>query len=236
MRGMSSTTLRQIKDLPAPRGWPLVGNALQIRRSRIHQDVERWARALGPLFRMQLGRRQALVVADHELLASIMRDRPDGFMRSPLVSQIGGEMGLPGGLFSAEGEDWRRQRRMVMASFAPGHVRAYFPSLVKVMLRLQGRWQKAARGRQTINLQADLMRFTVDAIAGLAFGRDINTLESGDDVIQRHLDKVLPTIFRRQWNRYCLLFCDCRLSNFIRTDRPTTFKPRFVRRRDFAAR
>ncbi len=197
MRGMSSTTLRQIKDLPAPRGWPLVGNALQIRRSRIHQDVERWARALGPLFRMQLGRRQALVVADHELLASIMRDRPDGFMRSPLVSQIGGEMGLPGGLFSAEGEDWRRQRRMVMASFAPGHVRAYFPSLVKVMLRLQGRWQKAARGRQTINLQADLMRFTVDAIAGLAFGRDINTLESGDDVIQRHLDKVLPTIFRR---------------------------------------
>ena len=197
MRRMSSTTLRQIKDLPAPRGWPLVGNALQIRRSRIHLDVERWARAFGPRFRMQLGRRQALVIADHELLAGIMRDRPDGFMRSPLTSQIGGEMGLPGGLFSAEGEDWRRQRRMVMASFAPGHVRAYFPSLVKVALRLQGRWQKAARARQTINLQADLMRFTVDAIAGLAFGRDINTLESGDDVIQRHLDKVLPTIFRR---------------------------------------
>ena len=32
---------------------------------------------------------------------------------------------------------------------------------------------------------------------GLAFGKDINTLESGEDVIQRHLDKVLPAIFRR---------------------------------------
>ena len=41
------------------------------------------------------------------------------------------------------------------------------------------------------------MRFTVDAIAGLAFGTDINTLESDEDVIQRHLDKVLPAIFRR---------------------------------------
>ncbi|HYN60870.1 MAG TPA: cytochrome P450 [Rubrivivax sp.] len=34
-------------------------------------------------------------------------------------------------------------------------------------------------------------------MAGLAFGKDINTLESGDDVIQRHLDKLLPAIFRR---------------------------------------
>jgi cytochrome P450 len=100
-------------------------------------------------------------------------------------------------LFSSEGEDWRKQRRMVMASFAPGHVRAYFPSLVKVTLRLQGRWRKAARDGQAIHLQADLMRYTVDAIAGLAFGKDINTLESGEDVIQRHLDKVLPAIFRR---------------------------------------
>ena len=41
------------------------------------------------------------------------------------------------------------------------------------------------------------MRFTVDAIAGLAFGKDINTLQAGEDVIQRHLDKVLPAVFKR---------------------------------------
>ncbi len=194
---MNTPVLRRIRDLPGPRGWPLVGNALQVRPARIHQDVERWAREFGPVFRIRLGHRQVLVIADHELLSGVMRDRPDGFMRSPLTSQVGAEMGLPSGLFSAEGDDWRRQRRMVMASFAPGHVRAYFPSLVKVSLRLQGRWLKAAREGQSINLQADLMRFTVDAIAGLAFGRDINTLESGEDVIQRHLDRLLPTIFRR---------------------------------------
>ena len=196
---MSTTTatLRQIKDLPAPRGWPLVGNTFQVTRSQIHLDVERWARQFGPLFRMRLGRRDALVVADHELLAAMMRDRPDGFRRTPQTSQIGMEMGLPGGVFSAEGEDWRRQRRMVMASFAPNHVRAYFPSMVKVAQRLRGRWAKAARAGASINLQADLMRYTVDTIAGLAFGKDINTLEAGEDVIQRHLDKVLPSIFRR---------------------------------------
>jgi cytochrome P450 len=194
---MNTQALRRIQDLPGPRGWPLLGNTLQVKPPRIHQDVEAWADAYGPLFRMRLGRFEQLVIADHELLAAVMRDRPEGFRRSPFTSKIGAEMGLPQGLFGAEGEDWRKQRRMVMASFAPGHVRAYFPSLVKVTLRLRGRWQKAAREGRDIPLQADLMRFTVDAIAGLAFGKDINTLESGEDVIQRHLDKVLPAIFRR---------------------------------------
>ena len=41
------------------------------------------------------------------------------------------------------------------------------------------------------------MRYTVDVTAGLAFGADINTIESDDEVIQRHLDKVLPALFRR---------------------------------------
>lgn len=64
------------------------------------------------------------------------------------------------------------QRRMVMTSSRPGHVRTYIPSLVKVVLRLRGRWQKAASTSEPIMLQADLMRFTVDAIAGLAFGKE----------------------------------------------------------------
>jgi cytochrome P450 len=41
------------------------------------------------------------------------------------------------------------------------------------------------------------MRFTVDAIAGLAFGTDVNTLESDEDVIQRHLNKIFPKLFTR---------------------------------------
>ena len=196
---MTTASLRQIKDLPGPRGWPLLGNTLA-GQAAAHPPGRGSAgpAEFGPLFRMQLGRAQQLVIADHELLGAVMRDRPEGFRRSPLTSQIGAEMGLPQGLFGSEGEDWRKQRRMVMASFAPGHVRAYFPSLVKVTLRLRARWQQGgAPAAQEIPLQADLMRFTVDAIAGLAFGKDINTLESGEDVIQRHLDKVLPAIFRR---------------------------------------
>jgi cytochrome P450 len=194
---MSEPALRSIAELPSPPGWPVLGHLPKVRRHRIHRDVEGWAREFGPVFRLRFGRWPMLVIADHELVAGVLRDRPDGWRRVPYTAQVGAEMGLPQGLFSAEGDDWRRQRRMVMAAFSPQHVRAYFASLRQVARRLRGRWAAAAAAGRDVPLQADLMRFTVDAISGLAFGRDINTLEGGDDVIQRHLDRVLPAIFRR---------------------------------------
>ena len=194
---VTTTSTRRIDDLPGPRGMPFFGNAFQVSVSRIHLDMEQWVRQFGPLFKVRLLNRQVLVVADHALVSAVMKDRPHGFRRSPMLGIIATELGLPQGVFSAEGDDWLRQRRMVMASFSPSHVRAYFPSLVKVTLRLRERWQAAARGQHTIILQADLMRYTVDAISGLAFGKDINTLQAGDDVIQRHLDKLLPNVFKR---------------------------------------
>ena len=41
------------------------------------------------------------------------------------------------------------------------------------------------------------MRYTIDTIAGLAFGAEVNTLESDHEVIQRHLDKIFPALLRR---------------------------------------
>ncbi len=193
----SSKTLREIADLPGPRGLPLLGNLRQIDRTRVHASVEQWGHEFGPIFRFSLGRRQFLVLTDHEAIGQVLRDRPDGYRRTTRLSEIWNEMGMPSGVFGAEGDSWQRQRRMVMAGFDPKHVKDYFPSLLKVTQRLRGRWQKAARAKQAIDLQADLMRYTVDAIAGLAFGAEVNTLESNEEVIQRHLDKIFPAIFRR---------------------------------------
>jgi cytochrome P450 len=106
---------------------------------------------------------------------------------------------MPAGVFASNGEAWLRQRRMVMAGFDPGHVKRYFPALKTVANRLAGRWSEAARQQQAIDLQADLMRYTVDTIAGLAFGAEVNTLESDGDIIQQHLDRIFPALFKRMF-------------------------------------
>jgi len=193
----SSPAKRHADRLPGPRGIPVFGNALQIKPERMHLQLEQWAQAHGPFFKLRLLKRKVVVVGDHEAVATILRNRPEGFRRTLRLEEIWTGMGLPPGVFGANGDTWKRQRRMVMAGFDPAHVKRYFPTLQKVAGRLVGRWQKAARSGQAIDLQADLMRFTVDTIAGLAFGSEVNTLESDADVIQKHLDQIFPVLFRR---------------------------------------
>lgn len=188
---------RRLADLPGPRGLPVLGNLLQIDTPRMHLQLEAWCREFGPLYRLRLGSRQVLIVGDHQATAAALRDRPEGFGRTSRMQEIGSEMGILPGLFGVNGEMWKRQRRMVMAAFDPAHVRRYHPALSKVAQRLAARWQRAAQQGLAIDLQADLMRYTVDAIAGLAFGAEVNTLGSDGNIIQQHLDKIFPTLFKR---------------------------------------
>jgi len=189
--------VRSIASLPGPAGLPVLGNVFQIRLPQLHRQLEQWAEQFGPFFKVKLGRHPTLVVADHALVAQLLRERPEGFKRSTHMERIAAEMGLKPGVFGASGDDWKRQRRMVMASFDPTHVRDYFPALQATADRLHRRWQQAARAGRAIELQPDLMRYTVDTIAGLAFGAEVNTLESDGDVIQQHLDKIFPALFKR---------------------------------------
>lgn len=185
--------LREITDLPAPRGLPILGNALQVEATRLHAICEEWRRQLGDYYRFSIGKRKFLVVGDADAIAQTLRDRPDGFQRTERLNKSARAMGF-GGVFSANGAQWKRQRPMVMAGFDPTHIKKYFPTLVKVTERFVRRWQRAAAAGAAIDLTADLMRYTVDVTAGLAFGADINTIESDEEVIQRHLDKVLPAL------------------------------------------
>lgn len=216
-----ATPLRKFCELAGPRGLPFIGNALQFGGARAHEQLEELAHRFGPSFRMRIGSRRILVVSDHHVIGSVLRDRPDGFRRPTRHGEIVREMGFEQGVFFVNGDAWRRQRQMVVSALDLKHVNAFFPSLLNVVQRLRERWQEAAEAHLLIDLQADLMRYTVDTVAGLAFGCDVNTLQSDEDVIQQHLNRIFPSIFRRvaapfpYW-RYIRLPADRRLERNVR--------------------
>jgi cytochrome P450 len=188
--------LRQLDDLPAPRGLPLIGNLHQLSPTRLHQVLERWCAELGSPFVMRFGGKKIFVSADAELLQRVLRERPEGYRRVKAIESVLAEIG-GNGVFSAEGEAWRPQRKLVMQALNATHFRGFFPTLQAITARLHRRWQKAARGGGTVDMTADLVRFTVDVTTALAFGEDPNTLEQDGDVIQDHLALVFPTIMAR---------------------------------------
>ena len=189
---------RRVADLPGPRAWPVVGNALQVGpMDQLHLRLEGWQAHYGDLFRVRLGRRTLVVTADPQVHGALLRERSDAFRRTTRLERFSREFGFTG-VFASNGDDWRRQRPMVMAAFDPAHTRAYFGALQRVTARLLRRWSGfAAQGRAFV-LRDELMRYTVDVTCGLAFGEDTNTVESGeDDLLQRHLAALFHAFHRR---------------------------------------
>jgi cytochrome P450 len=188
---------RSYAKLPGPRGLPLLGSALALDPSNLHHQLVAWADTYGPAFRMSVGRRRFLVLTDHAAIQSALRDRPTRFRRPDRSGARAREMGFDDGLFFANGEVWARQRRIVMAGFNPAQLKAYFDSIRDVAARLERRWRTAARRDDEIDVQADLMRYTVDVVAGLAFGHDVDTLSTDGDAIPQHLNRIFPALWRR---------------------------------------
>nr|UXE45513.1 hypothetical protein Hi04_10k_c4996_00024 [uncultured bacterium] len=216
-----STPVRSLDDLPGPRAWPLVGNVFQLDSEQAHVTLEGWAAKYGPMYLLHLGSSKVLVIADPKLMEPLYRSRPETYRRPSQVEDIFVELRVAG-VFSAEGEAWRAQRRLAMEALSQRHLRGFFPSLQGVAQRFLRRWGDAADAGRPLDVADELKRFTVDVTTLLVFSHDLNTLEKGDeDVIQRHLEHVFPALDRRlsaifpYW-RYLRLPADRRVDRALR--------------------
>lgn len=189
-------TLRDPSSLPGPKGSIVMGNARQLNTDHIHQILEGWAKEYGPVFTMRVATRRVVIVSDPELIATALRNRPDVFRRGRRLAVIFEELGIDG-VFSAESEAWRPQRKLAMRALSHRNLKGFYPVLKTMSERLLERWSKLADAGGVMDIQAELMRFTVDVTTMLAFGHDVNTLGKDDDVIQQYLEPVFPMLARR---------------------------------------
>ena len=171
----------------------MLANPLQIRLDRLHLTLEDWARRFGPALPIRIGPRRIAVISERAVIRPILAQRPDGFRRTRMLQSVAAEMGLRG-VSAAEGEDWRTQRRIVVAVLSYARIDRHFPKLNVTVRRLRRRWERAAEPGEAVNPCRDLMRARVDVTMRLAFGVDANTLQTPEPVIQCHLDKVFPVL------------------------------------------
>src|SRR2546429_9733640 len=117
---ITTRTMNQkpVSALRPPPGLPIVGNLLSLERERLHLTLEQWRRKYGDYYRFRNVSREVLVIADAEAIGTMLRDRPDGFLRTARLASIAREMGFDG-VFTANGEEWRRQRPMGIAGADP---------------------------------------------------------------------------------------------------------------------
>ncbi|MBB6246734.1 cytochrome P450 [Rhodanobacter sp. A1T4] len=192
---------RTIADLPCPKGRWYFGNSLELRGRQSHLIVAKWIREFGSIFRFDAMGTQMVVVADRDATDSILRDRPAGFRRSKGTKVVMNELSI-GGVLTAEGEEWRRQRKLVMGGLSVDVVRNFFPTMIFMTERLLQRWKAALAEGKAIELHRDMKSLALDIIMGIATGHDLNTV--GDD--EKKLVSNIDNMMRRLEKRLVALF------------------------------
>ncbi len=191
-----SSGKRSLDELPGPKPRPIVGNVHQIDLSKAHLVLEGWARQYGPTFKLYRGPTRVVATSDAAMVHEVLLARPDTFRRSARTDEALSEVGIKG-VFNAEGAAWRSQRKLAVAALAQRSLKQLYPHIETVAARVKRRWERAAATGEPLDVVDEMKRFTVDVTMLIAFGHDANTVEATNDVIQRHLEIILPGISRR---------------------------------------
>ena len=187
---------RSVESLPGPHGLPVVGNLFGLDATHFHRTLERWAVEYGPLYQFRLMDRVFVVTARREDINAILHDRPQLWRRTDRMRSALDEVGARG-LFGAEGEAWRRQRKLVMQSLTPEVIHRFHPSLAMMTERLQRRWEAALDAGRQPNVLRDLKAYALDVTVGLAMGEELNSLENEANPLQRDIEFLFTRMARR---------------------------------------
>jgi cytochrome P450 len=199
---VADVATRSIEALPGPRGLPLIGCMHRFRAERAHLIFEAWAREYGPVYKVPFGRNHVVIISDIEAAMKALRERPHDFTRSRVIRTLFAELGFVG-VFAAEGEEWRRQRPLVVRALDPAHLKRFFPTVVTACERLHRRWHAEAGRGGPVEVRTVLTRYTVDVICSLAFGTDVATLErDAPDPLQVHLDRIFAGFNKRLYTPF----------------------------------
>src|SRR5258707_15721293 len=168
--------MRTFTELPGPKGPPILGNLLQLDLKQLHRVLEKWTDEFGTLYAFRLGQRPVVVVAEPEAVQMVLRNRPKLYRRLGTIEPVFKEMGITG-VFSAEGEDWKRQRRLTAHALDAGNLGQFFPTLTKVTERRRNGWSTAVETPAAVGVQREHVRDTVevstDPSCGYSTRRDL---------------------------------------------------------------
>ncbi|MCK9874638.1 cytochrome P450 [Frankia sp. Ag45/Mut15] len=126
----------------------------------------------GDLVKVRFVANQYFYLVTHpDYIRHIFATNSANYTKSPhpafeLLSQVMGR-----GLVTSDGDLWSRQRRLIQPAFTKQRVDEYGDLMVSATERMATRWRQA--GDTTLNLDAEMMRLTLDVVGQTLFGLDL---------------------------------------------------------------
>jgi len=103
-----------------------------------------------------------LLVHDPRAVRHVLLDNADNYRKDRLQRRVL-SAGLNDGLLSAEGDQWRTQRRVVAPIFARRTVQEFAPAMMQAAEGLVDRWTRLGDGT-TVDVAAEMSRLTLEVL------------------------------------------------------------------------
>lgn len=122
------------------------------------------------------------LVSDPDAIGRVLLDNAANYAKPRLLKRLFGPL-IGDGLFLADSEGWKDQRRLMAPVFTPASVAEFAPSFLDVARRSADRWTQDGSGR--IDASAEAVRATFDVIGQALFSGE-QALASEEASVQIH--------------------------------------------------
>ena len=176
---------------PGPRGLPLIGSALDIRRDALGFFATS-ARLYGDVVAFSLGSWPMLLLSNPDHIEQVLVRERESFRKHRVfwrqVTAIFGQ-----GLLTSEGENWLRQRRLMASAFTGQRLAAYGETMVRHTERMLDGW----RVGETRDLHPEMMALTLGIAAKALFSAEVEQEVAAIDHAVKTLTVEIASRFGR---------------------------------------
>jgi cytochrome P450 len=172
---------------PGPRQYRLTGNLPEFKRDRLGYLTE-LAREFGDCVSIRLGPRRMMIINHPDLVEEVLVTKNRLFIKHFALRGTGPTLG--NGLLTSEGDFWRKQRRLAQPAFHRERIAAHAKVMVDTTERMLTRWSDG----QTLDVQDEMMRVTLEIVAKTLFNADVSG-ETAD--ASAAMETVLHTFTQR---------------------------------------
>jgi cytochrome P450 len=162
-----------LSHLPVVSGSNLLGHAHLFKNDRLR--FLRSATHAGALARVRFLQRWVVIVSSPELAHEVLVERAGSLEKAPAIRLVLRDLGGEG-LFTSEGDLWKRQRRLMSPLFHATQLSTYASTMNSVARNALERF----RDGQTVDLAHEMTRITMGVVGATLFGA--STFDDADDI------------------------------------------------------
>ncbi|KAG7455873.1 hypothetical protein MATL_G00245670 [Megalops atlanticus] len=169
-----------------PKPVPFYGNMFLFRKGffGVHTDlINKYGRVCG----YYLGRRAVVVVADPDMLRQIMVKEFTSFPNRMAIRSATKPMSES--LLLLRDERWKRVRSILTPSFSSARMKEMVPLIRAATDTLMSNLQGYAQSGQSFDIHRCFGCFTIDVIASVGFGTQVDSQNNPDDPFVHHAQK-----------------------------------------------